>query len=108
DLWSTTGLDASALGDALWELLLAGAITNDRFEAIRRGRPGVGPEHLVASRTARPSRLTPRFQSGRWSLAGAPPTDPEGWALCLLDRYGVVAREQVAVESGAPPFSELL
>ncbi|HEY7955585.1 MAG TPA: DEAD/DEAH box helicase, partial [Polyangia bacterium] len=108
DLWSTTGLDASALGDALWELLLAGAITNDRFESIRRGRPGVGPEHLVSPRAARPSRLTPRFHSGRWSLAGAAPTDAEGWALRLLDRHGVVAREQVAVEAGAPPFSELL
>jgi ATP-dependent Lhr-like helicase len=103
DLWSATGLDANALGDALWSLLVAGKITNDRFEVVRRGRPAVSPTELAGFRAGRASRVTPRFHSGRWSIAGAPPADPEWWAHRLLDRYGVVAREHVAAEE--PPVA---
>ena len=108
DLWTATDLDAGALADALWNLLGAGLATNDRFEAVRRGRPAVGPEHLASYRAQRASRVTPRFQSGRWSLVGAPPGDAEWWAARLLDRYGVVSREHVAVEKPPVPWRELL
>jgi ATP-dependent Lhr-like helicase len=108
DLWTATELDASALADALWQLTGAGLVTNDRFEVIRRGRAGVGPEQLASYRAARGSRVTPRFQSGRWSLVGTPPTDAEWWAARLLDRYGIVAREHVLAERPPVAWKELL
>jgi ATP-dependent Lhr-like helicase len=110
DLWHATELDASALADALWDLLGNGVITNDRFEVLRRGRAGIGPGELSTFRAGRASRVTPRFQSGRWSLMGAVPhaADAEWWALKLLDRYGVVGREHVEAERPPVAFRELI
>jgi ATP-dependent Lhr-like helicase len=105
DLWHATELDASALADALWELLAAGIITNDRYDPVRRGRAAIGPDRST-TRT-RPAQLRPQG-GGRWSLASSAPAEPSWWAERLLDRYGIVAREQVEAESPPVAWRDLL
>jgi ATP-dependent Lhr-like helicase len=92
DLWHTTGLEASVLAAALSELLVAGVVTNDRFDPVRRGpRPTV-----PSGRGARVPLNSDR--GGRWSLAGRAPADVAWWAERLLDRYGIVGHEHVDAE----------
>jgi ATP-dependent Lhr-like helicase len=48
---------------------------------------------------------------GRWSRLGSPAGDAEGslltWAGLLLDRYGVLSREVVALDPTAPSWGDL-
>jgi ATP-dependent Lhr-like helicase len=91
---------------ALWDLVWAGLVTNDTFQALKglRARGGRRKEKLL------------RSVGGRWStvrdlLRGAPEvTDTEklhARALTLLVRYGVVSREAAHAEKIPGGFSTL-
>ncbi len=84
---------------ALWDSVWAGLVTNDTFAPLR----GLGAR---ASTGRRRSRETPSAAAGRWSLvasllcADASPTErAHARAVTLLERYGVVSRESMALES---------
>ena len=98
-----TGATPAQALDALWDLVWAGLVTNDTFQALRslrmrrkktvRRRPGKNGDHSGVS-------------GGRWSLvshllAGAPePTERmHARAVMLLDRHGIVSREAAALEA---------
>ena len=112
------GIPSEELQEALWDLVWAGEITNDAFAPLRSPR-------LSApwSQTARADRRR-RFSSrragsqpqvqGRWSLVSslfATPEDPTArrrtQAELLLERYGIVTREQVLAEGIPGGFSSL-
>lgn len=87
--------------------MAAGLVTSDGFENLRtlidpKRRPATGQARLPRRRTA----------AGRWALvhiADAPCADrTEKWADQLLTRWGVLFRDLLARESGAPRWRELL
>jgi ATP-dependent Lhr-like helicase len=111
DLARMTHRLASETEDALWELVAAGLVTADGFENLRalidpKRRRGTG-----RGRTARP-----RHSPGRWALLAREIGSAERsgsyriekWAEQLLARWGVLLRDLLVRESGAPPWRELL
>ncbi len=102
---------------ALWELVACGTVTGDGFAGLRRlmqGTPRTRRHHrralaLVGAHTA--GRSLP---AGRWATwhAGADLMDPDArldvWARQLLKRYGIVFRDLLARERGAPAWRLLL
>jgi ATP-dependent helicase Lhr and Lhr-like helicase len=88
--------------DGLWELVAAGLATADGFENLRA--------LLNPKRRARQSRR--RHSAGRWALvprkAVSLPDRAERWAGQLLARWGVLVRDLLAREAGAPPWRDLL
>jgi ATP-dependent Lhr-like helicase len=119
DLLADVELDVRDLQAALWDLVWAGEVTNDAFAPLRAPR-------LAAARSNRPSgagrqrggRFGARRRSrgeapatqGRWSLtalllAAPASADPSARrravAELLLERYGVLTREQVLAD-GVP------
>ena len=111
DIARELGGFAGELLASLWELVWAGAVTNDTLEALRgRRAPERARERTRPSR--RPLRPAGRATEGRWSLRGArwgsPPSDTErmtALARTLLQRYGVVNAEVAEAESIAGGFS---
>lgn len=98
---------SSEVEDALWELVAAGLVTADGFENLRalidpKRRRGEG----------RGRSLRPRHSAGRWALVPRDgqisPGRTEKWAEQLLLRWGVLFRDLLAREAGAPPWRELL
>ena len=97
----------------------AGLVTNDRFDPMRPGADATLTALAEASRDragGRSLRIRPRRSiagqaEGRWSRLELRPADPEArllaWAGLLLDRYGVLSREVVAMEPSAPGWGEL-
>jgi ATP-dependent Lhr-like helicase len=90
--------------EALWQLVAAGLVTADGFDALRSlidAKRRLGEKGL---------RARPRSSSGRWTLlaSAAQRIDAEKFARRLLARWGVVFRDMVARESLAPPWRELL
>lgn len=86
---------------ALWDLVWAGLVTNDTFAPLR----GLGARSTPSRRR---SRELPTVAAGRWSLLsalvgagpGVAPTErAHSRAIMLLERYGVAARETVALEA---------
>ncbi len=95
---------ASEVEEALWQLVAAGLVTADGFDALRSlsdAKRRLGEKGL---------RARPRSSSGRWTLLSATTEriDPETFARRLLARWGVVFRDVVARESLAPRWRELL
>jgi ATP-dependent Lhr-like helicase len=97
-------LPMEAFKSALWDLVWAGLVTNDTFAPLR----GLGRRTPRRSRRGAGEALA----GGRWSLVrglvDASLTDTEravGRARMLLDRYGIVSREAVQVESLDGGFS---
>jgi ATP-dependent Lhr-like helicase len=94
----------SEVEEALWQLVAAGLVTADGFDALR--------SLSDAKRRLGQSghRARPRSSSGRWTLLSAttPRIDAETFARRLLSRWGVVFRDVVVRESLAPPWRELL
>ncbi|MDO5495201.1 MAG: ATP-dependent helicase [bacterium] len=128
-------LDA-ALTEALWDLVWAGAVTNDSYLPLRAllsagrsahrrspggrmrgrvgGRPRLGSLALgsgVAAGSGLPTRAGPPTAAGRWSAAPEVETDPTIRAVAtaevLLDRHGVVTRGVVGVEGVEGGFSAI-
>jgi ATP-dependent Lhr-like helicase len=130
DLLAELDAPAEALREALWDLVWAGEVTNDAWAPLRAPRlalaRGAG-EHRAsvqrrfsARRTAARSRGGAHSQvQGRWSLTdavfgGAAQEGPAGaaerrrvLAELLLERYGIVTREQVLAEGIKGGFAML-
>ncbi|MFF1574239.1 DEAD/DEAH box helicase [Leifsonia sp. NPDC058292] len=111
-------VDDTALVTALWDLVWAGAITNDTLAPLRtltgssgaHKRPKQAPRSRLyrgraAARSAMVTRMGPPTVAGRWSLLPARDLDStvraHATAETLLDRYGVVTRGSVMNE-GVP------
>jgi ATP-dependent helicase Lhr and Lhr-like helicase len=109
--------DDGALGEALWDLVWAGLVTNDTLAPLRAhlgtraaGHRGAAPVRARLggytrprhARPAMPSRSGPPSLAGRWSLLPERAADPtrqaHALAEVLLDRHGVVTRDVVAAE----------
>ena len=106
--------------EALWSLVWRGLITNDSLHALRaytaRPESARAPRRLQTGAVFRSRRTTPPNAQGRWSLLplreagnveGAPSATEASHALALqlLNRYGVLMREQVAAENVPGGFS---
>jgi ATP-dependent helicase Lhr and Lhr-like helicase len=124
-------LDGSpeALREALWDLVWAGEVTNDAWAPLRAPRlalaraEGAGRQATAGRRAGRSrfaSRRSTGAQSqvqGRWSLtdavfggvldASAAPERRRTIAELLLERYGIVTREQVLAEGIKGGFAML-
>jgi ATP-dependent helicase Lhr and Lhr-like helicase len=137
DLLVDLDLSAAALTEALWDLVWAGEATNDAFAPLRAARPvaaaaGTGggrpPRAYARTRGSRRRLGSPSLRAGRspvaavqgrWSLTdsifaaraagGREDPRPRRRALAelLLERYGVLTREQVAAEGVPGGFSAL-
>jgi ATP-dependent Lhr-like helicase len=95
---------ASEVEEALWQLVAAGLVTADGFDALRSlidAKRRLGEKGL---------RARPRSSSGRWSVldSAAESIDPEWFARRLLDRWGVLFRDMIARETLAPRWRDLL
>jgi ATP-dependent Lhr-like helicase len=119
DLLVDVELVPEALQDALWDLAWAGEVTNDAFAPLRAPRLTLArAQRDLVRRSGRFSVRQRRGAAaqiqGRWSLTA--PLVPEGvdpaarrraWAELLLERYGVLTREQVLAEGVPGGFSAL-
>jgi ATP-dependent Lhr-like helicase len=127
DFLAELDLPPEVIQEALWDLVWAGEVTNDAFAPLRAPRLTLAKGPAQERRTSMTRR---RFGTrrgagasapvqGRWSLtealfaaspAGGAP-DPglrrRAWAELLLERYGVVTREQVLAEGIPGGFSIL-
>jgi len=115
DLLSATRLLPAQLSDALWELVAVGLVTGDGFSAIRSLTDPKRTEQAGFSRRRRGWKRAPRPRgSGRWTLLPSttesiPPEEKiEAWAWQLLQRYGILFRDLMGREEGAPAWYELL
>jgi ATP-dependent Lhr-like helicase len=95
---------ASEVEDALWQLVAAGLVTADGFDALRSlidAKRRLGEKGL---------RARPRSSSGRWTLLDsvAEAIDAEWFARRLLDRWGVLFRDVVTRETLAPRWRDIL
>jgi ATP-dependent helicase Lhr and Lhr-like helicase len=119
DLARMGGIEPSQLHRTLRDLMGRGLVTNDRFDPLRPGSQSTLQALTEAASTSRaghslrirPKRvLVPRAE-GRWSRLDRPPGDPESgllaWAAVLLERYGVLTREVLALEAFAPSWADL-
>ena len=94
----------SEVEEALWQLVAAGLVTADGFDALRSlsdAKRRLGEKGL---------RSRPRSSSGRWTLLQATTEriGPDAFARRLLARWGVVFRDVIVRESLAPRWRELL
>ncbi|MEA2445564.1 MAG: ATP-dependent helicase Lhr and Lhr-like helicase, partial [Thermoleophilales bacterium] len=103
------------LQDALWDLVWAGEVTNDAYAPLRAPRLSLARADRQRSRSTRFARrrrpAAPQIQ-GRWSLtaplfANAPGHGARlrATAEILLERYGIVTREQALAEGVPGGFS---
>jgi ATP-dependent Lhr-like helicase len=119
-LVDVAGLPSEELQQALWDLAWAGEVTNDAFAPLRSPRLSAPWGQQARAERARRRRFStrragsqPQIQ-GRWSLVStlfATPEDPvarrRAQAELLLERYGIVTREQVLAEGIPGGFSSL-
>ncbi len=128
DLLGELDAPAEAVREALWDLVWAGEVTNDAWAPLRAPRLALarGERSQRGGRPIGPSRFSPRRSvarrseigqqvQGRWSLAepvfgaasgGSPGAIGPSAAVehrrvlaeLLLERYGIVTREQVLAE----------
>ncbi|HUR84182.1 MAG TPA: DEAD/DEAH box helicase, partial [Solirubrobacteraceae bacterium] len=120
DLLAEVALAPEEVQEALWDLVWAGEVTNDAFAPLRAprltlARARQAPRHGGASRRfgARRGGATPTVQ-GRWALTDTifrrevePGQRRRTLAELLLERYGILTREQVLAEGIAGGFSIL-
>jgi ATP-dependent Lhr-like helicase len=121
DLLASLGTFApEELQEGLWDLVWAGEVTNDAFAPLRAPRLTLARARRAADRSrpgrrfgARRGGAQPTVQ-GRWSLS-APLFEPAPepgqarrvLAELLLERYGIVTREQVLAEGVPGGFAAL-
>ncbi len=94
----------SEVEEALWQLVAAGLVTADGFDALRSlidAKRRLGEKGL---------RARPRSSSGRWTrlVSEMDHIDPEVFARRLLARWGVVFRDVAVRETLAPRWREIL
>src|SRR4051794_26162396 len=122
------GIPTEELVEALWDLVWAGEVTNDAWAPLRSPRAATATSQPQWSQRARAERrrtfsarrrgAQPAVQ-GRWSLTaplfageedgagGDPGLRRRTQAELLLERYGIVTREQVLAEGIPGGFSVL-
>lgn len=134
DLLQHTRMLPSQLDDVLGELVTRGLVTSDGFAGLRQliaDKNDSGGKRSRRARTGIARRRSPLTSMGRWSVWRQPlleggaeghteadttvPTSAatdreiaEEWAWQLLRRWGVVFRDLLIRESGAPRWFELL
>ncbi len=118
DLLAEVALSPEEVQEALWDLVWAGEVTNDAFAPLRAprltlARAQKAPRHGARRFGARRSGAQPTVQ-GRWALTDTifrrepePGQRRRTLAELLLERYGIVTREQVLAEGIAGGFSIL-
>jgi len=114
------GASSAAVFEALWEGVWAGLVTNDAFAPLRALAPARPAARAGARSRGRGLRgrgrpgahARPPGSAGRWSLVaslvGEPPAPTErahARAQLLLERYGVLSREAMALEEIAGGFA---
>ena len=110
----------SELQEALWDLVWAGELTNDAWAPLRAPKLTLARARASADRAPHGRRFGARRTGaqqqvqGRWALTGplfAPEPDVaqrrRTLAELLLERYGIVTREQVLAEAVPGGFSAL-
>ena len=119
DLLAELDMGPEQLQEALWDLVWAGEVTNDAWAPLRAPK-----QTLATARRAGASSTARRFGArrrgaaptvqGRWSLSTTifrsepdPGTRRRVLAELLLERYGIVTREQVLAEGITGGFSIL-
>ena len=126
DLLADLELTPEELQEALWDLVWAGEVTNDAFAPLRAPRLALARARTEGSarsgRHARFGRFAARSRrraaapavQGRWSLtepllraAADPGSRRRALAELLLERYGIVTREQVRAEGVPGGFQAL-
>ncbi len=124
DLLAELPLAPEELQDGLWDLVWAGEATNDAFAPLRAPRLTLARARRADARDARRPAPARRFGAqrrgaqptvaGRWSLTGpllepAPGAGQQQRVLAelLLERYGILTREQVLAEAVSGGFSAL-
>ena len=120
DLLSDVDVAPEALQEALWDLVWAGEATNDAFAPLRAPRLTLARAQRERARARAGRRFSSRRAGasaqvqGRWSLVepllrDAPDPGQRRRALAelLLERYGIVTREQVLAEGVPGGFSTL-
>jgi ATP-dependent Lhr-like helicase len=120
DLLVDVELAPEELQEALWDLAWAGQATNDAFAPLRAPRLTLARAQRDRARAARPGRFAGRRRGagavaqvqGRWSLTEPlfrasvdPSTRRRALAELLLERYGILTREQVLAEGVTGGFS---
>ncbi len=95
---------AAEVEEALWQLVAAGLVTADGFDALRSlidAKRRLGEKGL---------RARPRSSGGRWArlVAEIDAINADAFARRLLARWGVVFRDVAARESMAPRWREVL
>ncbi|MGZ6672539.1 MAG: Lhr family helicase, partial [Solirubrobacteraceae bacterium] len=120
DLLAELSISPEQIQEALWDLVWAGEVTNDAWAPLRAPRLTLARAQRARDRT-RPGRRfgTRRTGSqaqvqGRWSLTTPlfraqvePGARRRTLAELLLERYGIVTREQVLAEGIPGGFSIL-
>ena len=110
DIIAGTKRMPSEVENALWQLVAAGLVTADGFNALRGLVSGAAKRVKRSSRFKRRSRAG-RPSASRWSLLQthyAPDNAVEERAIQLLHRYGVVFPDLLAREPMAPSWRTLL
>ncbi|HUO70162.1 MAG TPA: DEAD/DEAH box helicase [Solirubrobacteraceae bacterium] len=122
DLLVDVELAPEELQEALWDLVWAGEVTNDAFAPLRAPRLTLARAQRERVRTAaRAGRFAARRRGaaaaqvqGRWSLTAplfAEGIDPvarrRALGELLLERYGILTREQVLAEGLPGGFSAI-
>jgi ATP-dependent helicase Lhr and Lhr-like helicase len=115
------GVTSEEIQNALWDLAWAGEATNDAYSPLRSGRIAQWSQKARAERASSSRRrfgtrrnATQATVQGRWSLTTAlfaaavdPTSRRRAQAEILLERYGIVTREQVLAEGIPGGFSSL-
>lgn len=118
DLVRSLGGFRNDLLDTLWQLVWAGAVTNDTLAPLRSLQRAAGRVRAGTRRSQRGfrSRRVHKLpgSEGRWSLLLRPGQEPPSaterqtaLAMQLLQRYGILTREQVANEGVVGGFAGL-
>jgi ATP-dependent helicase Lhr and Lhr-like helicase len=121
DLLLDVRLAPEELQEALWDLAWAGQATNDAFAPLRAPRLTLARAQRDRLRAGRSRRFAGRSRSatsaqvqGRWSLTSPlfraqvdPAARRRALAELLLERYGVLTREQVLAEGVPGGFSAI-
>jgi ATP-dependent helicase Lhr and Lhr-like helicase len=125
DLLVDVALSPEELQEALWDLVWAGEATNDAFAPLRAPRLTLARAQRDRAARGRAGRFSARGRrggaaggwdriQGRWSLTDGlfrgevdPGTRRRAIAELLLERYGVLTREQVLAEGIPGGFSAI-
>ncbi len=113
------GMPTEELVEALWDLVWAGEVTNDAWAPLRSPKLTAAAPWSQKARAERRRSFSARRRGaqptvqGRWSLTEAlfrsddPAARRRAQAELLLERYGIVTREQVLAEGIPGGFSSL-